>query len=301
MTPLNRLLGSFTNSWPGSKEEDADKKQPSIAFVEVLAMGLLTAGAAHLLSVSVNWLGAERISLSQKIDSPWVLPLFGLVGGFLCGLIVKYIAPEITGSGIPQVKSFLKGKEVRMNFRSLAAKLAGGILALGCGMPLGREGPTVQIGASLAGIFVSLLSTGEKIKRHFIAAGAGAGLAAAFNAPLAGVIFVVEELVREVSSTFIVTAGLACFAAATLSQLLSTHTLDLRSNSEFPLCNFRFDDIPYLILLGIVCGALGSLFNWLIINGIKLRTKVFKDNFPVTIGIAGLVCGSLVTFLPLLK
>lgn len=298
MSIFHRLLGSFTNGWPGSKEQTEDNKQPSIAFVEVLALGLLTAGAAHFLSVSVNWLGAERIALSQRIGSPWILPLFGLVGGVLCGVIVKYIAPEITGSGIPQVKSFLKGKEVRMNFRSLTAKLVGGILALGCGMPLGREGPTVQIGASLAGIFVSLLATGEKIKRHFIAAGAGAGLAAAFNAPLAGVIFVVEELVREVSSTFIVTAGLACFAAATLSQLLSTNTLDLHTNSEFPLCDFRFDDIPYLILLGIVCGALGSLFNWLIINGIRLRTKHLKDNFPLTIGIAGLACGSLVTLLP---
>ncbi len=185
--------------------------------------------------------------------------MFGLVGGVLCGLIVKYVAPEITGSGIPQVKGFLKGHPIRMNLQSLVAKLAAGILSLGCGLPLGERSPTVQIGASLSGMFVSLVSSGEKLKKHFVAAGAGAGLAAAFNAPLAGVIFVVEELVKEVSSTFIITAGLACFAAASMSQLLGTHSLDTSSHSDFPICHFRFEDIPNLILLGIVCGALGSL------------------------------------------
>lgn len=216
----------------------------------------------------------------------------------MCGVIVKFIAPEITGSGIPQVKGFLRGHPIRMNLVSLLAKLAAGILSLGCGLPLGREGPTVQIGASLSGMFVSLLKSGEKLKRHFIAAGAGAGLAAAFNAPLAGVIFVVEELVREVSSTFVITAGLACFAAATMSDLLGNHSLDLSSHTDFPSCEFRFADIPYLIILGIVCGALGSFFNWLIIKGMTCRTKIFKQNYPLSIGLAGLICGLTVTLLP---
>lgn len=226
------------------------------------------------------------------------MPLFGLTGGVLCGLIVKYVAPEITGSGIPQVKGFLKGYPIRMNLTSLIAKLVAGILALGCGLPLGREGPTVQIGASLSGMFVSLVSSGAKLRRHFVAAGAGAGLAAAFSAPLAGVIFVVEELVKEVSSTFITTAGLACFAAAAMSHLLGNHSLDISSNTDFPICDFRFEDIPYLVILGIVCGVLGSFFNWLIIRGIIFKTKIFKQNYPLTIGLAGLICGCTVACLP---
>lgn len=273
-------------------------QQTPLAVVEIAAIGALTAAAAFVLSQSVGWLGALRIQLSQSEHRLWILPLFGLVGGVLCGLIVKFVAPEITGSGIPQVKGFLKGHPIRMNLQSLVAKLAAGILSLGCGLPLGREGPTVQIGASLSGMFVSLVSSGEKLKKHFVAAGAGAGLAAAFNAPLAGVIFVVEELVKEVSSTFIITAGLACFAAASMSQLLGTHSLDTSSHSDFPICHFRFEDIPYLILLGIVCGALGSFFNWLIIKGMILKTKFFKDDYPLSIGLAGLICGVTVALLP---
>lgn len=281
----------------GAQKEKQAPAHSSLAVIEIAAVGILTAACAYVLSQSVGWLGALRIQLSES-GNIWVLPAFGLVGGVLCGLIVKYIAPEITGSGIPQVKGFLRGHPIRMNFRSLTAKLMAGILSLGCGLPLGREGPTVQIGASLAGMFVSLISKGEKLKRHFVAAGAGAGLAAAFNAPLAGVIFVVEELVREVSSVFVITAGLACFAAASMAQLLGTHSLDLSSHSDFPTCDFRFEDIPYLILLGIVCGALGSLFNWLIMKGMVWRMKIFKQNYPLSIGLAGLICGITVTILP---
>jgi len=261
-------------------------------------VGILTAAAAHLLSHSVGWLGALRLQLSQSEHRVWLLPLFGMIGGLLCGFIVRYIAPEITGSGIPQVKGFLRGHQIPMNLRSMIAKLVAGILSLGCGLPLGREGPTVQIGASLSGMFVSLLSSGEKLKRQFVAAGAGAGLAAAFNAPLAGVIFVVEELVKEVSSVFIITAGLACFAAASMSQLLGNHSLDLSSHSDFPICHFLFEDIPYLFILGIVCGALGSFFNWLIILGMKWRVRIFKNNYPVSIGLAGLICGGTIAVLP---
>lgn len=280
-----------------ARTADKQARNSPINVIEIVAVGILTAAAAYVLSKSVGWLGSLRISLSQT-GNVWVLPVFGMVGGVLCGLIVKYVAPEITGSGIPQVKGFLRGHPIRMNLVSLLAKLAAGILSLGCGLPLGREGPTVQIGASLSGMFVSLLKNGEKLKRHFIAAGAGAGLAAAFNAPLAGVIFVVEELVREVSSTFVITAGLACFAAATMSDLLGNHSLDLSSHTDFPTCDFRFADIPNLIILGIVCGALGSFFNWLIIKGMIYRGKIFKQNFPVSIGLAGLICGLTVTLLP---
>ena len=303
MNSLHRLVESLLANCSKQKEakgsESAEQSTPNspINVIEIVSVGILTAAAAFVLSKSVGWLGALRIQLSET-GNFWVLPIFGLVGGVLCGLIVKYIAPEITGSGIPQVKGFLRGHPVRMNLVSLLAKLAAGILSLGCGLPLGREGPTVQIGASLSGMFVSLLQCGEKLKRHFIAAGAGAGLAAAFNAPLAGVIFVVEELVREVSSTFVITAGLACFAAATMSDLLGNHSLDLSSHTDFPTCDFRFADIPYLIVLGIVCGALGSFFNWLIIKGMVYRTKIFKQNFPVSIGLAGLICGLTVTLLP---
>ncbi|HIA53062.1 MAG TPA: ClC family H(+)/Cl(-) exchange transporter, partial [Candidatus Melainabacteria bacterium] len=289
--------GEVEHSNKGPTTAEKPNSATPINVIEIVAVGILTAAAAFALSKSVGWLGALRIQLSQS-GNFWVLPLFGLIGGVMCGVIVKFIAPEITGSGIPQVKGFLRGHPIRMNLVSLLAKLAAGILSLGCGLPLGREGPTVQIGASLSGMFVSLLKSGEKLKRHFIAAGAGAGLAAAFNAPLAGVIFVVEELVREVSSTFVITAGLACFAAATMSDLLGNHSLDLSSHTDFPSCEFRFADIPYLIILGIVCGALGSFFNWLIIKGMTCRTKIFKQNYPLSIGLAGLICGLTVTLLP---
>ncbi|MHC5721473.1 MAG: chloride channel protein, partial [Nostoc sp.] len=98
---------------------------------------------------------------------------------------------------------------------------------LGSGMPLGREGPTVQIGAALANQLSNWVPTSPEHRRQLIAAGAGAGLAAAFNAPIAGVLFVVEELLQDVSGITLGTAILASFIASVISRLYGSHNLDL--------------------------------------------------------------------------
>src|SRR5262249_11176891 len=154
-----------------------------IGAVSALAVTFFIAGVAHL---------SDLRKYACTIAPPIVvLPLFGLIGGAICGAIVSFIAPEISGSGIPQVKAFLKGFPMKLDFRVALMKLIGGILALGIGLPLGKEGPTVQLGGALAAGLGRVGYQSPRHRRQLIAAGAGAGLAAAFNAPLAGVMFVV--------------------------------------------------------------------------------------------------------------
>ncbi|MHC5833539.1 MAG: chloride channel protein, partial [Nostoc sp.] len=88
---------------------------------------------------------------------------------------------------------------IALNLRVALVKLVGGILALGSGLALGREGPTVQVSAALASQLSRWFATSPDHRRQLIAAGAGAGLAAAFNTPIAGVLFVVEELLQDFS------------------------------------------------------------------------------------------------------
>ena len=97
------------------------------------------------------------------------------------------------------------------------AKLLGGIFALGGGLPLGREGPTVQVGAAIAAQLSRWVPTSPEYRRQIVAAGAGAGLAAAFNTPIAGVLFVVEELLQDVSGFTLGTAILASFIGAVIA------------------------------------------------------------------------------------
>jgi CIC family chloride channel protein len=130
-----------------------------------------------------------------------VLPLVCFAVAALAGALVQCIEPDASGSGIPHVKGVLLHlRQIRWIPLSLV-KFFGGILAIGSGLSLGREGPTVQLGAAAGKGFASLLRTPSALTPQLISCGAGAGLAAAFNAPLAGFLFVIEELRREMSPT----------------------------------------------------------------------------------------------------
>lgn len=121
----------------------------------------------------------------------WFLALFVLA--CIVGKLVKF-EPMISGSGIPQVEGEMMGKLDQVWWKVLPAKFLGGFLSLFSGLSLGREGPSIQIGA-MAGKAVSKALKREKTEeRYLLTCGASAGLAAAFHAPLAGVLFSLEEI-----------------------------------------------------------------------------------------------------------
>ena len=198
-----------------------------LAIAEACLIGLVSGLAAVLLGQGVGWLGGWRQHLAHEFPVYIVLPAFGLLGGLLAGWIVERFAPAASGSGMSEVKAVLARVPMPLNLRIAIVKLIGSILVLGSGMPLGREGPTVQIGAALAAQLSRWVPTSPDHRRQLLAAGAGAGLAAAFNAPIAGVLFVVEELLQDISGITLGTAILASFIAAVVSRIYGSHSLDL--------------------------------------------------------------------------
>jgi len=176
--------------------------------------------------------------------------------------------------------------------------LLGATLVLASGMPLGREGPTVQIGAALANQFSRWFPTSPNHRRQLIAAGAGAGLAAAFDAPIAGVLFVVEELLQDVSGITLGTAILASFIAAVVARILGTHSLDLDLHLVTPNTSFFASEIPFYLLLGILAGLGGVLFNRGILASLSFYGRFLKISLPWRIGLAGLVTGFALVALP---
>jgi len=267
-------------------------------LAEACIIGATAAVAVLFFSQGVAALTGMRKALCQVFPAQIVLPLVGLIGGTICGSFVKYIAPEISGSGIPQVKAFLKGFPMQLNLRVAISKLVGGVVALGVGFPLGREGPTVQLGGAVAAVVGRVGYQSPAHRRQLIAAGAGAGLAAAFNAPLAGVMFVVEELSKQVSSLATGTALLACFFAGIVSRYLGNHTLDVSPSSLFPKAEFFASNVPFCLILGVASGLLGAVFNEAIIKSIKTHDKIFKDRFVLRIALAGLLCGLVIGCMP---
>jgi CIC family chloride channel protein len=111
--------------------------------------------------------------------------------------LVHRYSPHAAGSGIPHVEAVLRGELPQPPLYLIPVKFFGGLLAIGAGLALGREGPSVQMGASLAHAVGKVFHRGWPDCRVLVAAGAGAGLGTAFNAPIAGAVFVLEELVRR--------------------------------------------------------------------------------------------------------
>ncbi|MEB3232656.1 MAG: chloride channel protein, partial [Leptolyngbyaceae bacterium] len=185
-----------------------------LAIFEACGIGIVSGLAAVLLKWSSSWIATQRIQFASHPGMTWTLPLIGLVGGWLVGLLVERVAPSAMGSGIPQVKTALARGSVVLNLRVAIAKLLAVMLVIGSGLNLGRQGPTVHIGVALAAQFDQWMPTSPEYRRQLLASGAAAGLAAGFNAPIAGILFVVEELIHDFSGLTLGTAILSSFIGA---------------------------------------------------------------------------------------
>ncbi|MGF1499189.1 MAG: chloride channel protein [Elainellaceae cyanobacterium] len=270
-----------------------------IAIFEACVIGLVSGLAAVLLRQGAGWLGGWRIALSSEPEWWWTLPLIGLVGGGLAGWLVERFAPEAAGSGIPHVKAALANVPVTLNLRVAVVKLVGVVLVMGSGLNLGRQGPTVQVGAALAAQFNRWIPTSPEYRRQLLAAGAAAGLAAGFNAPIAGILFVVEELLQDFSGLTLGTAILASFIGAVVARILGDRGLSLNSEIVTSLTDVSLQDVPFFMVLGLLAGGLGALFGRGIFVSTEFNRRVIHLRLPWKVGLAGLVSGLMTMMLPL--
>jgi CIC family chloride channel protein len=263
--------------------------------IEACVIGIAAGASALLLGAGINWLGSLRLFFCQNYPAMVVLPLFGLVGGVISGCMLL-ISPDTSGSGIPQVRAVLNRMNLPLDLRVAIAKLIGGTVALGSGLFMGREGPTVQVGAAIAGQLARWVPTTVESRRYLISAGAGAGLAAAFSAPIAGVVFVIEELLKEFKPAAVALCIVSCFSACLIEQHFGTpHKIVFHKASDQVI--LFAPDLLFLVILGISCGFLGSLFNRAILLLLRFF-KYFQVPKPIKVGLAGLITGVIVAFLP---
>lgn len=279
-----------------ASDKNSHHQPVNIGLLEACLIGLVAALSAVVLKHGVGFLGSVRVSLSHA--EPMLLPIIGLLGGIVAGLVMQYIVPEASGSGIPQTKAALNGVQMPLGIRLAVVKLVGCMASLGSGLALGREGPTVHIAAALSSKLSGWIRTSPAHRIQLIAAGAGAGLAAAFNAPLAGVLFVLEELLQKMSGLAVGTTVVACFVASVTSRLVGVHSLDVNFSELAPKATFTAYDIPFVILLGIAAGVIGALFNKSIIKSLTFTRDVVKKPFYITCGLAGAVSGAILMALP---
>ncbi|MGA1262286.1 MAG: chloride channel protein [Prochlorothrix sp.] len=283
---LRQSLAWQLRSWFQTKE---------MAVLESCLIGLVSGLTAVLIKQGANGISTWRAHQAEQ-NLLW-LPIIGLVGGWCAGWLTS-LAPETKGSGIPQVKAALARVPVALNLRVAIVKLASTMLVLGSGIVLGRQGPTVQVGAALAAQLSQWVPTSPDYRRQMIAAGAAAGLAAGFNAPIAGVLFVVEELLQDVSGLTLGTAILASFIGAVVSRLLGGQGLQFFSTLPSEVVNLTIQELPLLLVLGVLAGVLGGLFSRGVLASRLLYQRFLPWSLPGRVAIAGLLSGCVALLLP---
>ncbi len=217
-----------------------------------------------------------------------------LTAGAAVWLVLR-VAPETAGSGIPNVEAVLHQLRALSWRRVLPVKFVGGVLGIGGGLALGREGPTVQMGGALGQMVAGGAGSSPRERQALIAAGAGAGLAATFNAPLGGLIFVLEELRRDFSPAIFRTSFFACIVADAVTRLI------LGQSSVFRVAAPQVQPLvglPLFMALGVAAGLLGVLFNRGLLAGLRLFDHAGGWPRGATGAVVGAGVGLVGWFLP---
>tara|TARA_B100001996_G_scaffold49722_1_gene35627 strand:+ start:151 stop:1509 length:1359 start_codon:yes stop_codon:yes gene_type:complete len=283
------------------------------SFVVAISL-LLTGLGASITSISfktgIYFINNWRLALLDQFPSITVLPIFGAIGGALAGFLIKNIAPAAKGSGVSQIMGFLRHKKVPMNLRVGLVKLISGIIAIGSGFPLGPEGPSVQMGGSVAWQMAKWLKAPLAFRRVIVAAGGGAGIAAVFSAPLGGFVYAIEELLNSARPVVLLLVLITTFIADSSADIIQALGLDPKAGGfdfnlgfliqkEYdPSVFFLPIDFLYLVLLGVIIGIFAELYSRYVLLMQNLGKRWYKNKFVLKMSICGLILGTIYSFLP---
>lgn len=213
----------------------------------------------------------------------------------LAAWLVRRFSPHASGSGIPHVEAVLRRELPQARYRLIPVKFVGGLLAIGSGLALGREGPSVQMGASIAHLIGQVFRRTLPDCLTLLAAGAGAGLATAFNAPIAGAVFVLEELARRFDTRITIATLGASAGAIAISRILLGQAPDF-SVAALPYPGHYA--VPVSIVLGLFAGLLGVAYNQTLLGTLALAARLRRWPPELFAGAVGAAVGWLAWNLP---
>lgn len=225
--------------------------------IDGVIVGIVAGTFSIFYRFMISQLSNLRFFLYNDLDSRVILVLSLIAIGFVVGKLINWESLS-SGSGIPQIQAELEGKIDMNSGKVIVSKFMGGGLANLAGLSLGREGPSIQIGSAISKVLARIMKKDNTEERYMITAGASAGLSAAFNAPIAGTIFALEEMHKNFSSLVLI----PCLIAAVVADFISKTVFGLEPAFSFKVLEQLPLHLYYnLIFLGIFSGLVGVLFN----------------------------------------
>ena len=243
-------------------------------------IGSLAGAVSAFFDHGIMWISEWRVDfVTSYSDSGLPLWLIAMpVSSIMVGIafyLTHRFAPEAGGSGIPEIEGAMEGMRPVRWKRVLPVKFFGGLLALGGGMALGREGPSVQLGANVGRMISDIFKVDKEDSQALLAAGATAGLAAAFNAPLAGIMFVIEEMRSQFK--YSLTSTKSVFVSAVMATIVM-RTISSQ-NAVVEVTSYSHPDLMSLwlyLILGFCFGVVGILFNKMILSALDIYLQIHQ-------------------------
>jgi chloride channel protein, CIC family len=294
------LESNLTSDEKPVSEQDGEHGSLLLLAILALIVGAASGLVGAIFLLSLQW--ADRFrdvivvwSHSRAFAGFLVVSIVCAAAAATAAWLVTRFSPHASGSGIPHVEAVLNGRLPQAPFRIIPVKFVGGLLAIGAGLALGREGPTVQMAATIGHLVGKVFRRNWPDCRVLLAAGAGAGLATAFNAPIAGAIFVLEELVRRFELRVAIAALGASATAISISRVLLGDAADFHVEA---LTYAGAATRPLYFVLGAVAGFAAIVYNRLLLGTIATIGRL--DRWPVGLRAAliGAAVGVLAWLVP---
>lgn len=286
-----------------NREVVQESEKILIFYLISILLGILTGLLGTAFQYAAGHMATIRDVVAYYLASfsfiPGVISMMlicALMVLFACYLVARF-APEAQGSGVQEIEGILLAKRPIYWRRLLPVKFIAGMFAIGANMVVGREGPTIQMGGNLGEMLGEKLNLTREKRNILIGAGAASGLAVAFNAPLAGIVFILEEMREQFQFSFL------SFKSVAISCVFATIVLRIFLGQgptiDMPL--FSSPDLLSLFLFfifGIVVGFFGLAFNVFLMRSLKMVEPI-RSRFRLSFGFAvGALIGLVTWYLP---
>ncbi len=281
--------------------ERAKMTEHSFMVVVALVIGLIGGFGAIAVRAMIKWVSSLSFSgtgtvLANIVASPWYVKLLApAVGGCVVGPLIYFLAREAKGHGVPEVMQsiLLRGGAIRP--RVAFVKALASSITIGSGGSVGREGPIVQIGASLGSSMGQFFRVSSQRMKTFVGCGAAAGIAAAFNAPVAGALFAVEIILGDF--------GLTQFSPIVISSVMATvvsHQFE-GNFAAFQVPKYQLKspyELAFYFVLAMICAVIAVVFTkvlYYLEDFFEKKVKVPEYLHPL---IGGILIGAMALFFP---
>lgn len=271
----------------------------AMAYVVAIVAGILAGLVGTAFRVALAAADTFRVNIVDYLHAwPWIGWTVPVAAAVVCVVIARYIViriPEAAGSGVQRVEASVRQQIDPDRLRVVPAKFVGGVLAIGSGLALGREGPTVQMAAAIGSRLAHATKVPKDDALALQASLAGAGLGVAFNAPLGGMVFVVEELTKTIRMKVIALTLLATGTAVGVMRLL------IGSEPDFVTSHLHASalaEAPVFLIFGFVMGIMGALYSRTIVWFLDLFGRFDRIPLLVRAGFVGAVVGLIGWFAP---